>query len=92
MEDLPTDVEGAMRPVEAALPETLAEAEELAASIERAVQLETGRGVRDLTVEINADGVRLTGRCASYYTKQLAQHAAMEMPGGQRLTNAIEVS
>ena len=31
------------------LPETLEEAEELAASIERAVQYETGRGVDDLT-------------------------------------------
>ena len=74
------------------LPETLEEAEELAASIERAVQCETGRGVADLTVEVGPQGVLLRGRCDTYYTKQLAQHAAMRMPGGDRLVNSIEVS
>ncbi|MBU4272066.1 MAG: BON domain-containing protein [Planctomycetes bacterium] len=74
------------------LPETLEEAEELAASIERAVQRETGRAVADLTVEVGPQGVRLKGRCDTYYTKQLAQHAAMRIPGGDRLVNSIEVS
>jgi hypothetical protein len=74
------------------LPETLEEAEELAASIERAVQYETGRGVADLTVEVGPQGVLLKGRCDTYYTKQLAQHAAMGVPGGARLINSIEVS
>lgn len=74
------------------LPETLAEAERLAASIERAVQQETRGGVRNLSVEIHPDGVFLKGRCRTYYLKQLAQHAAMAMPGGDRLTNQIEVS
>jgi hypothetical protein len=74
------------------LPETLEEAEQLAASIERAVQYETGRGVADLTVEIGPEGILLKGRCDTYYTKQLAQHAAMRMPGGDRLINSIEVS
>jgi hypothetical protein len=74
------------------LPETLEEAEELAASIERAVQNETGRAVADLTVEVGPQGVRLKGRCGTYYTKQLAQHAAMQIPGGDRLVNSIEVS
>ncbi len=41
------------------LPETLEEAEELAASIERAVQYETGRGVADLPVEVNSQGILL---------------------------------
>ena len=74
------------------LPETLEEAEELATSIEQAVQRETGRGVADLTVEVSPQGILLKGRCTTYYTKQLAQHAAMSMPGGDRLTNSIEVS
>lgn len=74
------------------VPETLEEAEELAASIERAVQDETGRGVADLTVEVGPQGVLLRGHCDSFYTKQLAQHAAMRMPGGDRLVNSIEVS
>ncbi len=74
------------------LPETLEEAEKLAASIERAVQQETGRGIDDLTVEVSPQGVCLKGRCTTYYAKQLAQHAAMSMPGGDRLVNSIEVS
>lgn len=74
------------------LPETLEEAEELAASIERAVQRETARGVDDLTVEVSPQGILLRGRCTTYYTKQLAQHAAMSIPGGDRLINSIEVS
>jgi len=74
------------------LPETLEEAEELAASIERAVQYETGRGIADLTVEVGPQGVRLKGHCDTYYTKQLAQHAAMRIRGGDRLLNCIEVS
>jgi hypothetical protein len=73
------------------LPETLEEAEELAASIERAVQRETDRGVADLTVEVSSQGIQLKGHCRTYYTKQLAQHAAMSMPGGHHLTNDIEV-
>ncbi len=74
------------------LPETLAEAERLAASIERAVWQETAGGVRNLHVEVDDEGVRLTGRCRTYYTKQKAQHAAMAIPGGGQLTNLIEVS
>lgn len=74
------------------LPETLAEAERLAASIERAVTRETSGRVHNLHVEVNGHGVLLRGRCPTYYLKQLAQHAAMGVPGGDRLTNQIEVS
>jgi osmotically-inducible protein OsmY len=73
------------------LPRTLAEAERLAASIERAVCRETGGGVRDLHVEVNRRGVLLTGRCRTYYTKQKAQHAAMTVSCESQLTNEIEV-
>ena len=76
----------------ATVPETLAEAEELAVSIERAVQRETGYGVQNLRVEVSREGVLLRGRCDTFYCKQLAQHAAMGCPGGTRLTNCIEVS
>ena len=92
MEDLSTEVGSGLQAVGAGLPETLEEAEELAASIERAVRRDTGHGVRNLSVEVNRDGVLLKGRCSTYYCKQLAQHAAMAMPGGDRLTNSIEVS
>jgi osmotically-inducible protein OsmY len=74
------------------LPETQAEAEALAESIEQAVRRETGRQVRDLSVEITREGVLLRGRCDSFHCKQLAQHAAMTTPGGDRVTNRIEVA
>ena len=74
------------------LPETLADAERLAASIEQAVLRETGGGVRDLRVRVGRGGIRLEGHCDSYYCKQLAQHAAMGVSGDDRLTNQIEVS
>jgi hypothetical protein len=74
------------------LPETLAEAERLAASIERAVWEETGGGVRDLRVEVSRQGVLLTGRCETYYTKQKAQHAAMTVHSRRQLTNRIQVT
>ncbi len=74
------------------LPETLEEAERLVARIEKAVQEGTGGGVEDLCVQVDCDGVLLTGRCETFYCKQLAQHAVMTMPGGERLTNRIEVS
>ncbi len=74
------------------LPETLAEAEQLAASIEQAVRRETGGGVKGLRVEVGHGGVCLEGHCDTYYCKQLAQHAAMGMSGDDRLTNRIEVS
>ena len=77
--------------VGAGLPETLEEAERRAASIEQAVHQETGHRVRNLSVEVGPQGVQLKGRCATYHCKQLAQHAAMNMADGDRLTNLIEV-
>ena len=92
MEDLTMEARLASDLIGMELPETVEEADELAASIERAVQRETGRQIRNLSVEVNRDGVRLRGHCTTYYCKQLAQHAAMAVPGGDRLTNSIEVA
>ena len=92
MEDSLTLSRGAARRFADVLPETQEAAEQLVASIERAVQRETGHGVYDLAVEISAQGILLRGRCETYYCKQLAQHAVMCMPGGDRLTNRIEVA
>ena len=74
------------------LPRTVAEAEKLAASIERAVWRETAGGVRNLGIKVEYSGVLLTGRCSTYYTKQKAQHAAMGVSGCDQLTNRIEVA
>jgi hypothetical protein len=73
------------------LPETQEEAEELAALIEKAIEQETGHGVRELSIVIEGDGIMLAGRCESFYHKQLAQHAAMSISGCERLVNGIEV-
>ena len=73
------------------VPQTLSEAEALAASIEKAVQQETGGDVAHLAVVVRGDRCWLHGSCSSFYCKQLAQHAAMSVPSGLRLTNCIEV-
>jgi hypothetical protein len=73
------------------LPETLGEAERMAASIERAVRRKTSGGVRNLHVEVNGSGVLLAGHCNTYYCKQLAQSAAMDV-SDDLLTNKIEVA
>jgi osmotically-inducible protein OsmY len=92
MEDLSTEDRVGSPEISRGLSQTTAEAERLAASIRRAVRRETGHRVRDLCVEVNRDGVLLRGQCTTYYCKQLAQHAAMSVPGGDRLTNSIEVA
>ena len=62
------------------------EEERLAASIERAVWRETAGGVRE------GDEVLLSGHCATYYTKQVAQHIAMRYSRGCDVINAIDVA
>ncbi len=47
--------------------------------------------VRKLSVRILDRTVVLEGQCATYYTKQLAQHAAMGILEDEQLENAIEV-
>ena len=66
--------------------------ESLAIRIANIIARHTTSGIRDLKVEVSADGVLLQGRCATYYSKQLAQHAAMSIAEGQPLINEIRVS
>lgn len=47
--------------------------------------------VRNLKVRAYANLVVLEGQCATYYTKQLAQHAAMGILEDEQLENAIVV-
>lgn len=83
-----TERELMVRPTEAAFED----AEMLAASLRRAVQQETDGAVADLVVEVGPHGVRLSGRCDTFYTKQLAQHAVMRIHSEGRVINNIEVS
>jgi osmotically-inducible protein OsmY len=60
-------------------------------AIERAIRRGARLGVRELEVQVRADGVHLRGFCSTYYCKQLAQHAASTVVNGTRLHNEIEV-
>jgi len=82
-------VDGVRRPPP---PEPASQVDVLATAIERAIQRETGGGVRRLRVDVSRQGIVLAGRCSTYYTKQKAQHAAMGFCGsGRQLSNRIEV-
>jgi hypothetical protein len=48
--------------------------------------------VRNLKVQLADNTVVLEGQCATYYTKQLAQHAALGILEDEQLENAIVVS
>ena len=47
--------------------------------------------VRNLLVRVFDGGVVLEGECATYYTKQLAQHTAMGILDDQHLENSLVV-
>jgi hypothetical protein len=47
--------------------------------------------LRNVDVKIDSGDVRLEGAVARYYLKQLAQSAALRVPGVARVVNAIEV-
>ncbi len=63
----------------------------LAVKIERAIRRGTGDKVRSLRVDVLDNTILLSGRCATYYCKQLAQHATLEHLEGRSLSNKIEV-
>ncbi len=63
----------------------------LACSVERVVRSRTGGTIRDLQVEISGGTVILSGRTNTYYTKQLATHAALDAIDDASLANMIEV-
>ncbi len=50
-----------------------------------------GNRVRGLRLVFNQAGVILRGRSETYYAKQVAQHAAMELTAAPILANEIEV-
>lgn len=68
------------------------EAESLTARIEQIVWHATAAAVKNLRVQIHENQVLLTGRCRTYYTKQIAQHAAMEAAVGCEVVNEIIVT
>ena len=59
--------------------------------IERFVQSRTSGMIRGLRVDVVNGEVIISGRTSTYYTKQLATHAALRAVEGVSLTNDIEV-
>jgi hypothetical protein len=60
--------------------------------LESRVQKRTGRQVRDLTIKMSSDGVRLVGKTNTFYVKQLAQHCVREVLPDVELVNEIRVA
>lgn len=69
------------------LPPTRLEDDNLATLIVRRL----GNRVRNLRVLRQGGGLVIQGRTSTYYAKQLAQHAAMELDKEPILANDIEV-
>jgi hypothetical protein len=63
----------------------------LAVAIRQRIESRLGGRVRDLAICIRGNSVILEGRCATFYTKQLAQHAALGVLEDEQLDNAIVV-
>jgi hypothetical protein len=56
------------------------------------VQRRLGSRVRHLRLVVQGPGLILRGRAQTYYAKQLAQHAAMQVSGLPIVANEIEVT
>lgn len=64
---------------------------ELAQRILQRINSQIPGRIRQLTVYTTENAVVLTGQCCTFYSKQLAQHAAMGVLEYERLINNIEV-
>ncbi len=65
--------------------------EQLAARILARIESRLPCRIRQLTVYATDNAVVLAGQCSTYYTKQVAQHAAMGVLEYERLINNIDV-
>jgi hypothetical protein len=65
---------------------------QLAAAITQRIESRLPGRVRNLHVRITNESVVIEGLCATYYTKQLAQHAALGVLEDEHLENAIVVT
>jgi len=64
----------------------------LAVAIRQRIESRLGGRVRDLAIRIRGATIVLEGRCSTFYTKQLAQHAALGVLDEEQLENAITVT
>ncbi len=68
------------------------EARELIRNITRHIKRQTNFGVQEMRVFLENDTVILVGYCHTFYTKQLAQEAALKLIGDVPLENRIRVA
>ena len=68
------------------------EMEELLSKIKRLIRRETNLGVQEMRVTLENGKVVLSGHCRTFYTKQLAQQAAMKVIETDELVNDIRVA
>jgi hypothetical protein len=73
------------------LPTMSKQGQEMVERIEHIIRARTSGQIRGLRVEYHLGEVILSGRTHTYYTKQLATHAALDALEDAALTNAIEV-
>lgn len=64
----------------------------LAVAIRQRIESRLGGRVRDLAIRVRGETIVLEGWCATFYTKQLAQHAALGVLEDEQLENAIVVT
>ena len=64
---------------------------QLAIAIRQRIESRLHGRVRNLAVKIYGQTVVLEGRCATYYSKQLAQHYALGILEDEQLENEIVV-
>jgi osmotically-inducible protein OsmY len=63
----------------------------LAKAIHQRIASRAQGRIHDLNVRIQGQTVVLSGHCATYYSKQLAQHAAQGIIDNEHLENEIHV-
>jgi hypothetical protein len=61
-------------------------------AVQKRIQIRLAGRVRNLVVRSRGDVIVLEGECNTYYSKQLAQHAAMGILEDEHLENAIVVA
>ena len=65
--------------------------QELTSTIKHRIHSRTHGRVWNLHVEFSGQFIVLRGRTSTYYTKQLAQHGALEILSDKAILNDIEV-
>ena len=61
------------------------------AGIEQALSQRLGHRIQGLAISLEPCGLVLSGRCHSYYDKQMAKHFAIEMTAATTIDNRIQV-